>query len=93
MNIACGYKICSVFLIPFFQVLIVLEIVGIQFAVLQCRIRFYIIAELNDVHCITHLFQIRLDVVQNFSMRSDGCSDRQRLVIAVAAAAPGKDCA
>ena len=77
VNVAGRDQVRAALLVPFCQILIVLEVIGVQLSVVQCFVRLVVIAELHDLHRVAHLFKIRLDVLDDLRMRRDARADHQ----------------
>ena len=73
VNVAGRDQVRAALLVPLCQVLIVLEVIGVQLVRRSMlSLGLYVIAELHDLHRVAHLFKIRLDVLDDLRMRRDG---------------------
>ena len=75
MNAAQRYQVKASVFVEFIQIWLVLEIVGIQAAIIQCQIRLNIIVEFNNLKVYTFLSQLILYRVKDFRMRGWGSTD------------------
>ena len=75
MHLACGYKIHLALGNEGIQIRLMLEEVGIQLLIVQSQIRFYIIAEFDNLQVYALFSQSAFNLVQDFSVRYSGSTN------------------